>query len=101
MQWIENRGQWPAVVTHRAESSDATIWLERGSILIDRFDGTAMEAMAHAHVGAERSPERIRHHAVRLNLVGAQAPSRIEAIGVKRGAYHFIHGEDPAHWMKW
>ncbi len=93
---IENRGQWPTAVTHRAELRDATVWIERGAILIDRFDGAAMEAVAHAHVSGERPPVMIRHHAFRMELRGARESASTEATGVKRGTYHYIHGNDPA-----
>ncbi|HNR53768.1 MAG TPA: gliding motility-associated C-terminal domain-containing protein [Flavobacteriales bacterium] len=97
-QWVENRGQWPRSVTHRAETREATIWLESGAILIDRYDATAMEAIAHAHVGLEPAPERIRHHAFRMRLSGVTGPERSEAIGVRRGAFNYIQGNDPTRW---
>ncbi|MCB9165319.1 MAG: gliding motility-associated C-terminal domain-containing protein [Flavobacteriales bacterium] len=97
-QWLENRGQWPHSVTHRAETSQATIWLEGGAILIDRFDAAAMEAVAHAHVGLEHAPEQVAHHAFRMRLAGVTGPVRTEAIGVQRGAYNYILGKDPARW---
>ena len=37
--FVENRGQWPKSVTHKADLNGATVWCERGAILIDRFDG--------------------------------------------------------------
>lgn len=96
---IENRGQWPDAVTHRAELAGATVWLERGSILIDRFDQEAMEATAHAHIHAgTTAPTSVRHHAFRLRFLGTRPARRIESTGVRRGTYNYLIGNDPEHW---
>ncbi|MBL7952721.1 MAG: gliding motility-associated C-terminal domain-containing protein [Flavobacteriales bacterium] len=98
--FIQNRGQWPATVTHRAELAGATVWIERGAILIDRYDGSAVDALIHAHIHpGERFPEKnIRHHALRLRFVGVNESPSIEHIGVRPGAYNFLLGNDPARW---
>ncbi len=98
--YVENRGQWPSSVTHRAELPGATIWLERGGVLIDTYDARALQAMAHAHVAdhATTVDPVVRHHAVRLRFVDANDAVRTEGIGVRPGAFNFILGKDPAHW---
>jgi len=100
LRFIENRGQWPAQVAFRAEAPDATIWCERGSIIIDRFD---TEAIAKLHAGntKEYDPNAsrvIRHHALRLRFAQATGPSNCEGIGVQGGAYNYFIGNDKSHW---
>lgn len=98
--FVENRGQWPEAVTHRAELPGATIWLERGAVLIDRYDADAMEHLAHAHVHGEHgAPVRsMRHHALRLRFAGASTTGSVESIGVRPGAYNYLIGNDPSRW---
>ncbi len=96
---IENRGQWPATVTHRAELAGATVWLEQAAVLIDRFDQAAMRAIAHAHAHPEVSPlSTVEHHAFRLRFLGAAAAPRVEHLGVRRGTYNYFIGDDPTRW---
>ncbi len=96
---IENRGQWPKSVTHRAEIQGATVWVEPGAVLVDRFDQAAMQAVAHAHVHPDVAPPtHIQHHAFRLRFVGANKEPPIEPIGVRRGAYNYFIGDDPKRW---
>lgn len=96
---IENRGQWPAQVTHRAEVNGATVWIEPAAIVIDRYDQRAVEAIAHAHAHPGRTPPlRIAHHAFKLHFHGANATPRLEHVGVRRGTYNYIIGNDPRRW---
>ncbi|MBX2973881.1 MAG: gliding motility-associated C-terminal domain-containing protein, partial [Flavobacteriales bacterium] len=86
-------------VTHRAELAGATVWLERGAMLMDLFDQQAMRAIAHAHAHPGTvPPAAVRHHALRLRFLGADPAPRIEHVGVRRGAYNYFIGNDPARW---
>lgn len=98
--FIQNRGQWPAVVSHRAELNGATVWLERGAILVDRYDNAAVDALIHAHTHPDGPfPEKnIRHHVLRLRFNGTNKDGVTENIGVRPGAYNFLLGNDPTHW---
>jgi gliding motility-associated-like protein len=98
--FVENRGQWPEAVTHRAELPGATIWLERGAVLIDRYDAGAMERIAHAHVHPDEgaAPRSVQHHTLRLRFAGASTTGPVEAIGVRPGAYNYLIGNDPHRW---
>ena len=93
--FVENRGQWPATVTHKADLPGATVWCERGALLIDRFDRSAMR---HAHDGLEAGNPVVRHHAVRLRFIDANGKPVCEGLGTQRGAYNFFLGNDPGRW---
>ena len=98
--FVENRGQWPAAVTHKADLAGATLWCERDGLLLDLYDRRTV----HAHESAGEHPpangERAvtHHHAVRLRFVGGDLDARTEGLGVERGAYNFLLGNDPGRW---
>jgi hypothetical protein len=95
----ENRGQWPETV-FRAEMPEATLWCERGSLVIDRIDAGAIARLHAGNTGAyEPDASRvIRHHALRLRFANATGPVRSEGIGVQGGAYNYFIGNDRRHW---
>ena len=96
---IENRGQWPSKVTHRAEVNGATVWIERAAILIDRYDQEVVRSIAHAHSHpGSPVPDWIDHHAFKLRFHEANEEGRLEHVGVRRGTYNFIIGDDPSRW---
>ncbi|MBP8876760.1 MAG: gliding motility-associated C-terminal domain-containing protein [Flavobacteriales bacterium] len=99
LQFIQNRGQWPDAVTYRADAPSATVWVERSSLLIDRYDATAMEHLAHAHTHGGEVPRTVAHHALRLGFAGANPDPIIEPLGIRPGAYNYILGNDASRWV--
>jgi gliding motility-associated-like protein len=100
LRFVENRGQWPAQVSFRAEAPGAVIWCEPGALLIDRFDLSGIEHL-HAGRGNGYDPgasRTIRHHSLQLRFLDATGPVRTEGIGVQRGAYNYFIGNNPARW---
>ncbi|HEY0978682.1 MAG TPA: hypothetical protein VGE21_14520, partial [Flavobacteriales bacterium] len=97
--FVENKGQWPMQVTHRAEAQGTILWCERDAILVDRFDPQAIEHH-HGTVEAHDGPaERvIPHHAVRLRFLGASAAVQTEGHGLQPGSFNYFLGKDPTHW---
>ncbi|MEO8591300.1 MAG: gliding motility-associated C-terminal domain-containing protein [Flavobacteriales bacterium] len=96
MRFIENKGQWPVGVTHRAELPGATVWCERGALVIDRYDAEALVGI-HGNIAAT-PPDSLRHHAVRLRFISAVTDTRSEASREVSGRYNYFIGNDPAHW---
>lgn len=100
LRYIENKGQWPAPVRFKAEAPGATIWVENGAILLDRYDAQAVARLNAAHAGhadPDASPV-IRHHAVRLRFIGANGPARIEKEGPSNDYFNYFLGADRTHW---
>ncbi len=95
LRFVENRGQWPDAVTFKADANGATVWCERGALMIDRY-----EVNAHTHAHGGPVPSIVHHHALRLRFVGASTVVRSEGIGVQRGAFNFFIGNDPRHWAR-
>ena len=96
LRFIENKGQWPAQITHRAELNGATIWCEQGAMVIDRYDAF-QAASAHGNIEAQ-IPTTLRAHAVRLRFLNPGANARTSHEGRLRGYYNFMVGHDPKSW---
>ncbi len=96
LRFIENKGQWPSGVTHRAEMAGATIWCEAGALLIDRYDSDVLIGI-HGNISAV-PPDSLRHHAVRLRFLSSAADTRSEASRKLTGHYNYFLGNDRAHW---
>ncbi len=94
MRFIENKGQWPAQVTHRAELAGATIWCEKGSLLIDQYDAEMIHSM-HGNVAAVAGP--LKHHAVRLEFLNAKDPE-VEPSRELQGYSNYFIGNAPGKW---
>jgi len=97
MHFVENKGQWPAAVTHQAQLPGATVWCEKGAILIDRYDGSAIDHLHDASSVGRPNPT-VRHHALRLQFIGANNTGRAEGIEGRPGVYNFFQGSDPKKW---
>ena len=96
LRFVENKGQWPDGVTHRAELSGATLWFERGALVIDRYDAETV-ASVHANIHAVL-PITVQHHAVRLKFLSASEATHATSEGLLRGYSSYFLGNDPAKW---
>jgi gliding motility-associated-like protein len=99
-RFIENKGQWPGQVTHRAEMPGATLWIERGAVVIDRFDQELLDR-AHANIAFDPTApanSQLDHHAVRLKFLNAPVTPRNEASTLLTGHYNYFIGNDPGKW---
>jgi gliding motility-associated-like protein len=96
MRFIENRGQWPEQVTHRAELPGATIWCEGNAVLIDRYDAHTVNA-CHGDINCT-PPATLRHHAVRMRFLSATGTSRNTGELPLPGHHSYFIGHDPQRW---
>ena len=96
LRFVENKGQWPANVSHRAEWNNATIWCEQHSVTIDLFDGEALAA-GHGDINAAL-PVQVRHHAVKLDFLSALPNASARSERPLREHYNYFIGNDPAQW---
>jgi gliding motility-associated-like protein len=89
-------------VAFRADLAQATLWCELNALLLDLHNRPAAH-VHHAHPDAppgSNGHSVTRHHALRLRFInGAPAP-RAEGLGVQRGAYNYMLGNDPSRWAR-
>lgn len=96
LRFVENKGQWPAQVTHRAELPGATIWCEGNAVLIDRYDAATVGA-CHGDIHCT-PPALLDHHAVRLRFLSAVEAPRTTADTRLSGHHSYFIGNDPEQW---
>ena len=105
VQFIENRGQWPATVRFRADVPGGTVFLTAAGLVYNWLSqndlARAHQAADQAHGATNHAPERhaavVRGHAVFVDFVGARAT----APGGENPAlarHNYFLGADPAHW---
>ncbi len=98
LRFVENKGQWPNQVTHRAEMPGALIWCERGSLVIDLYDDAQIHSL-HSNTSIDpTSIGPLKHHAVRLDFLNKQAEVDVDAGQELPGRYNFFIGNDPTRW---
>jgi len=95
LEFIENKGQWPAPVLYAADVPGGRLFLEPGGLTYALTTG-----FPHPHTAAPRAgsvPETFRAHAVRVEFVQATQPVVLpaEATGEVR---NYLRGSDPAQW---
>lgn len=95
-RFIENKGQWPAHVSHQAEANGATFWFEQGALVIDLFDADAL-VKAHGDI-REIPPSIVKHHAVRMRFVSAGTNTTTQAEEPMSGRFNYFLGNDPDRW---
>ncbi len=100
LRFIENRGQWPDVVTFRGEVPGATLWFERGALLMDHHDADAVARCHGAHAGKDalHASPVIRHHVLRMRFPNATAEAAVHGEELQPGHHNYFLGNDPARW---
>nr|MDQ3100775.1 hypothetical protein [Bacteroidota bacterium] len=98
LRFVENKGQWPEQVTHRAEIAGGTIWCERGALVIDLYDAEKVNSM-HANVLSDAATAGpLQHHAVRLKFLNSTPDVRSQASEQLTCYYNYFIGNDPKKW---
>ena len=116
LEFIENKGQWPAAVRYRAAlPGGGQLFAEADGLRLALLPDGALahpdhpgEAAGHAAAPAARAAPgaaarptprgTLRAHALDLRFVGALPTAHPEAAGRTAEHRNFFQGRDPAHW---
>jgi hypothetical protein len=110
LEFVPNKGQWPAVVRYAATVPGGHLYLEPGGL---RY--VLLQAIEHPHSGpaaklpaaqaqrraASVSPPAegaIRGHQLRVRFVGADAATALAPAQATGEVRNYLHGPDPSHW---
>lgn len=107
LEFIPNKGQWPAVVRYAAAVPGGHLYLEPGGL---RY--VLLQPVAHPHSGpaaTAKAPHRaasappaadgaIRGHQLRVRFVGADAATPLAPTQATGEVHNYLHGNDPSRW---
>ena len=98
--FIPNAGQWPAQVKYRIGVPSGALFLRDGGLSYVLYDGAAVKhSHDHSHAPEETStPHMIRHHAVNMQLNGANTGILPETENGSVTRYNYYHGNDRSKW---
>lgn len=107
LEFVANKGQWPAGVRYAAAVPGGHLCLEPGGL---RY--VFLQAIEHPAGGAPtpasatRAPtppaatDVVRGHQLRVRFVGADAATPLLPTGATPEVRNYLHGNDPAHWAR-
>lgn len=95
LRFTPNRRQWPAPVLFAADVPGGRLYLERGRLLVARYDAQAVDEQHHHPIAA---PARVAAHAYAVNFVGAN-PHATATGEQPTGSYsNYFLGNDARRW---
>lgn len=93
-QFIENKGQWEHPILFRAFVDAGEVYLEEDGLRFLFYDG---ETMRDFHLN-QTNDSILDCHAIKLELVGAQKPEKIEKYIESSTYYNYFLGNQRARW---
>jgi gliding motility-associated-like protein len=117
LEFVANKGQWPAAVRYAAAVPGGHLCLEPGGL---RY--VLLQPIEHPHTKAVASPARagasatakvaalvptdagpsatgaVRGHQLRVRFVGADAATPLEPTQATSEVRNYLHGSDPSQW---
>ncbi len=111
LEFVANKGQWPAAVRYAAAVPGGHLCLEPGGL---RY--ILLQPLEHPHLGpgqhaAKTAPARpavavappagvapIKGHQLRVRFVGADTTTALQPAQATGEARNYLHGNDPARW---
>jgi hypothetical protein len=110
LEFVPNKGQWPAVVRYAAAVPGGHLYLEPGGL---RY--VLLQPIGHPHAGARHPAAKaahkaasvppaaeaegtIRGHQLRVRFVGADASTALAPAQATGEVRNYLHGPNPSHW---
>jgi len=101
VSFVENKGQWTSEARFKAELTEGALFLtDKGFVynFVSQKDLDHIHDLYESGKGEQTGSVMIRHHAYKVNFVGANADVRYEK-NLKRSYYrNYFYGKDPAAW---
>ncbi|MBO2032879.1 gliding motility-associated C-terminal domain-containing protein [Siccationidurans ginsengisoli] len=115
LEFVANKGQWPAAVRYAAAVPGGHLCLEPGGL---RY--ILLQPIEHPHAKTEASPARsasakakaaaaspgtadtnpIKGHQLRVRFAGADAATPLEPSQATGEVRNYLHGNDPSQWAR-
>jgi gliding motility-associated-like protein len=109
LEFVANKGQWPAVVRYAAAVPGGHLYLEPGGlryVLLQPLEhphaasgpAAAAPAAHKAVVGLPAAEGTVRAHQLRVHFVGADVATPLAPALATSEVRNYLHGNDPSHW---
>lgn len=102
--FIENKGQWPDAVTHKADLKSGYLYAQTDGILFDLYDPQQVNKYMDAHhaKSLRTDLDSLSWHAYKVSFVGRNKEELISVKGLQRTEhfYNYYLGDDPNKWAQ-
>ncbi|MVN78382.1 PKD domain-containing protein [Hymenobacter sp. HMF4947] len=105
LEFVANKGQWPAEVRYAAAVPGGHLCLEPGGlryVFLQAIEHPAGGAPTPASATKAPAPpaatDVVRGHQLRVRFVGADAATPLLPADATTEVRNYLHGNDPAHW---
>ena len=95
LRFVPNQRQWEQPILFAADVPAGRLFLERGRLLVARYDAPAVERAHHAPAGRT---ERIGGHAYSVRFVGANARPEVRGEQPTGEHLNYFLGNDESRW---
>lgn len=95
LEFVENRGQWPAPVRYTADIPGGRLFLEPGGLTYSLLAGVPHGHDATSLPAADAS---IKAHALRVTFAGAAPQPTLRAETQTSEIRNYLRGNDPKQW---
>nr|AGU10132.1 PKD domain [uncultured organism] len=96
LHFIPNQRQWAAPVLFAADVPAGQLFLERGRLLVARYDARQVDHLHHDRPASRTA--RVKAHAYAVNFVGANPNADVRSEQPTGAPTDYFLGNDPAHW---
>ncbi|GAB3571312.1 hypothetical protein GCM10027345_00440 [Hymenobacter daeguensis] len=97
LRFIPNHHQWAKPVLFAADVPAGQLFLERGRLLVARYDARQVDHLHHAGRPASRTA-RVNAHAYAVNFVGANPDAAVSSANPTGAPTNYFLGNDPGRW---
>ncbi|GAB3636592.1 hypothetical protein GCM10027422_21820 [Hymenobacter arcticus] len=110
LDFVANKGQWPAAVRYAAAVPGGHLCLEPGGLRYSLLQPIEHPHMGPGHGAAKPATARtaavappsgaapIKGHLLRVRFVGADTTTALQPSQATGETRNYLHGNDPAHW---
>ncbi|GAB2868330.1 DUF7948 domain-containing protein [Hymenobacter ruber] len=98
LRFVPNQRQWQSPILFAADIPAGRLFLERGRLLVARYDAPAVDRRHHAAPTAAR--ERIANHAYAVSFVGANARPEVRGEQPTGEHMNYFLGNDESRWAR-
>ena len=98
--FIENKGQWPESVTHKADIKAGYLYMEKDGLLFNLYDPATVNKYIQGHYDKtlRKNLDTLSWHAYKVTFEGCNKKAIVTGAGKSKQYYNYFLGNDPSHW---